>query len=56
VSYHQRLPLAQIFGGGTMSSSDGQRFPTKGKSLTDRICMSDRWVLSCRSTPGIQLG
>jgi hypothetical protein len=36
VSYHQRLPLAQIFGGGTLSSSDGQRFPTKGKSLTAR--------------------
>jgi TnpA family transposase len=36
VSYHQRLPLTQIFGGGTLSSSDGQRFPTKGKSLTAR--------------------
>jgi len=36
VSYHQRLPLTRIFGGGTLSSSDGQRFPTKGKSLTAR--------------------
>jgi Tn3 transposase DDE domain len=36
VSYHQRLPRTQIFGGGTLSSSDGQRFPTKGKSLTAR--------------------
>jgi TnpA family transposase len=36
VSYHQRLPLAQVFGGGTLSSSDGQRFPTKGKSRTAR--------------------
>ena len=36
VSYHQRLPLTQVFGGGTLSSSDGQRFPTKGKSLTAR--------------------
>lgn len=36
VSYHQRLPLTPVFGGGTLSSSDGQRFPTKGKSLTAR--------------------
>ena len=31
VGYHQQLPLAAIFGGGTPSSSDGQRFPTKGE-------------------------
>ncbi len=36
VGYHQRLPLAGVFGGGTLSSSDGQRFPTRGKSLTAR--------------------
>jgi TnpA family transposase len=36
VNYHHRLPLTGVFGGGTMSSSDGQRFPTKGKSLTAR--------------------
>jgi len=36
VSYHQQLPMAVLFGGGTMSSSDGQRFPTKGKSVTAR--------------------
>jgi TnpA family transposase len=36
VDYHQRLPLTPLFGGGTLSSSDGQRFPTKGKSLTAR--------------------
>ena len=36
VGYHQQLPLAAIFGGGTLSSSDGQRFPTKGKSITAR--------------------
>src|SRR6266581_1715227 len=41
VSYHQRLPLTQIFGGGTLSSSDGQRFPTKGKSLTARAVSRD---------------
>ncbi len=34
VNYHHRLPLSQAFGPGTLSSSDGQRFPTKGKSLT----------------------
>ena len=36
VNYHHRLPLAQAFGTGTLSSSDGQRFPVKGKSLTAR--------------------
>jgi len=36
VDYHQRLPMAAIFGGGTLSSSDGQRFPSKGKSITAR--------------------
>ncbi|WP_267596091.1 transposase [Carbonactinospora thermoautotrophica] len=35
VNYH-RLPLTQAFGPGTLSSSDGQRFPVKGKSLTAR--------------------
>lgn len=36
IGYHQALPLAAVFGGGTLSSSDGQRFPTKGKSITAR--------------------
>ena len=36
VNYHHRLPLTQAFGTGTLSSSDGQRFPVKGKSLTAR--------------------
>jgi len=36
VNYHHRLPLTQVFGTGTLSSSDGQRFPVKGKSLTAR--------------------
>ena len=35
VNYHHRLPMTQAFGTGTLSSSDGQRFPVKGKS-TDR--------------------
>ncbi|GAA2074578.1 hypothetical protein GCM10009780_08370 [Actinomadura alba] len=34
--YHRRLPLTQTFGTGTLSSSDGQRFPVKGKSITAR--------------------
>jgi len=34
VNYHHRLPMARAFGTGTLSSSDGQRFPVKGKSLT----------------------
>jgi TnpA family transposase len=36
VDYHHRLPMAQAFGTGTLSSSDGQRFPVKGRSLTAR--------------------
>lgn len=36
VNHHHGLELAGVFGGGTMSSSDGQRFPTRGKSLTAR--------------------
>lgn len=37
VGYHQSLPLTAIFGAGTLSSSDGQRFPTRGKSITARV-------------------
>ncbi|MET8335949.1 Tn3 family transposase [Streptosporangium canum] len=36
VDHHYNLPLAGVFGGGTMSSSDGQRFPVRGKTLTGR--------------------
>jgi len=36
IDYHQRLPLSPVFGTGTLSSSDGQRFPTRGKSVTAR--------------------
>ncbi|SDP28543.1 Transposase and inactivated derivatives, TnpA family [Actinopolyspora xinjiangensis] len=36
VNHHHRLPLASVWGAGTMSSSDGQRFPMRGKSLTAR--------------------
>jgi TnpA family transposase len=36
VNYHHRLDLSSVWGGGTLSSSDGQRFPTKGRSLTAR--------------------
>ncbi len=31
-----RLPMSQLWGTGTLSSSDGQRFPTRGKSITAR--------------------
>jgi hypothetical protein len=34
--HHHRLPMTRAFGTGTLSSSDGQRFPVKGKSLTAR--------------------
>ena len=36
VNYHHRLPLTRAFGSGTLSSSDGQRFPIKSKSITAR--------------------
>src|SRR6266581_1418001 len=36
VNHHYGLDLAGKFGDGTMSSSDGQRFPVRGKSLTGR--------------------
>ncbi|MFC9975592.1 Tn3 family transposase [Spirillospora sp. NPDC127200] len=36
VNHHHGLELAAVFGGGTMSSSDGQRFPVRGKSTTAR--------------------
>ncbi|MGH3933364.1 MAG: Tn3 family transposase [Pseudonocardiaceae bacterium] len=36
VNHHHALELAKVFGGATMSSSDGQRFPVRGKTLTGR--------------------
>ena len=32
VNYHHQLPLTQAWGGGTLSSSDGQRFPVAVKN------------------------
>lgn len=32
VNYHPTLPLSQAWGSGTLSSSDGQRFPISGKN------------------------
>ena len=31
VNFHHRQPLASAWGGGTLSSSDGQRFPVRGR-------------------------
>jgi TnpA family transposase len=36
VNYHHLLPFAQVGGSGTLSSSDGQKFPVSGKSITAR--------------------
>jgi Tn3 transposase DDE domain-containing protein len=36
VDYHHQLPFARVFGTGTLASSDGQRFPVQGKSVTAR--------------------
>lgn len=41
IGYQQRLPLTSSFGTGTLSSSDGQRFPTRGKSTTARV--ANQW-------------
>jgi TnpA family transposase len=30
VNYHYQLPLSRLWGGGILSSSDGQRFPVRG--------------------------
>ncbi|OGQ91473.1 MAG: hypothetical protein A2289_18380 [Deltaproteobacteria bacterium RIFOXYA12_FULL_58_15] len=37
VNYHHRLWLANIWGGGTLSSSDGQRFPVAPKARSARV-------------------
>jgi len=36
IGCHGTLPLTPVFGTGTLSSSDGQRFPVRGKTLTGR--------------------
>ncbi|MGH3419052.1 MAG: Tn3 family transposase, partial [Streptosporangiaceae bacterium] len=36
VNAHHQHPLARLWGGGTLSSSDGQRFLQRGRSLTAR--------------------
>lgn len=36
VDYHYHLPLSQQWGGGILSSSDGQRFPAKGATRQAR--------------------
>nr|WP_307695128.1 Tn3 family transposase [Nocardia beijingensis] len=41
IGYNQRLPLTSACGTGTLSSPDGQRFPTRGKSTTARV--ANQW-------------
>jgi hypothetical protein len=36
IDHHQRMPLAEVFGTGTRSSSDGQRLPVRGRTTTGR--------------------
>jgi TnpA family transposase len=36
VNAHHAHPLAALWGGGTLSSSDGQRLPQRGRNLTAR--------------------
>ena len=36
VNHHFHLPLSQLWGGGILSSSDGQRFPAKGSIRSAR--------------------
>lgn len=42
VGYHRQLPLTSAFGGGMLSSIDGQWFPAKGNSLTARALSHSR--------------
>ncbi len=37
VNEHHHQPFASIWGGGTLSSSDGLRLPMRGRSLTARV-------------------
>lgn len=64
VNAHYRHPLARAWGGGTLSSSDGLRFPMRGKSLTaralsryytDRGLTSYTWLSDQFSTYGTQV-
>jgi hypothetical protein len=48
VNAHYRHPMARLLGDGTLSSSDGLRLPTRGKSLTGR-------ALSPRNGVGIDV-
>ncbi|MFD8557937.1 Tn3 family transposase [Streptosporangium canum] len=50
VDHHYGLEPAKVFGDDTMSSSDGQRFPVRGKTLTGRK-MVIHGVRCCRPTP-----
>ncbi|MEU3753526.1 Tn3 family transposase [Streptomyces olivoreticuli] len=46
VNYHHQLPVTAMFGSGTLSSSDGQRFPTAGPLLTKKAnldLVADHW-------------
>ena len=36
VNYHHSLPLSSLWGGGVLSSSDGQRFPVSGETRRAR--------------------
>jgi Tn3 transposase DDE domain len=38
VNYHHQLPFAQVSGTGTLSSSDGQRFPSPASRSPPRTC------------------
>jgi hypothetical protein len=52
VNYHHRLPMTQAFGAGTLSSSDGQRFPVKGSRSPRGRCRGTSPVArACRPTP-----
>src|SRR5437899_2522527 len=38
VNYHHHLPLSAVWGDGTVSSSDGQRFGLQANSLLGSLC------------------
>lgn len=55
VDFHHALPLAQAWGSGQLSSSDGQRFPTRsrapGSTPLPRWFGHRRWACSCSPGP-----
>lgn len=44
VNFHYHQPLSRYWGGGTLSSSDGQRFPTSGNVRIAEALPRPEWI------------